>query len=129
MGPVDQSIQLGDGGTGIALEINGYKLKVTQLQQALETAQANAKLVQGEQEVPEALKQSQLQVQTLQDTILQLQEKMRAQQEQKEKNAAEVTRLENLLKNQGKAAAPAAPAPEKAPEDPAAELERQLRGK
>lgn len=25
LGPVDQSIQLGDGGTGIALEVNGYK--------------------------------------------------------------------------------------------------------
>jgi chromosome segregation ATPase len=88
-----------DSNTRIQLEINGYKLKVSQLQQALETAQANAKVAKGDQEVPEALKQSQLQVQTLQDTILQLQEKLRAQQDQKEKNAAEVTRLENLLKN------------------------------
>jgi chromosome segregation ATPase len=87
-----------DSNTRIQLEINGYKLKVTQLQQALETAQANARLVQGEQ-VPEALKQSQQQVQTLQDTIQQLQEKLRSQQDQKERNAAEVTRLENLLKN------------------------------
>ena len=87
-----------DSSTRVQLEINGYKLKVTQLQQALDTAQANARLVQGEQ-VPEALKQSQQQVQTLQDTIQQLQEKLRAQQDQKERNAAEVTRLENLLKN------------------------------
>ncbi|OQP65227.1 hypothetical protein A3860_16280 [Niastella vici] len=88
-----------DANARIQLEINGYKLKVTQLQQALDTAQANAKLVHGEQEVPEALKQSQLQVQTLQDSVLQLQEKLRMLQEQKEKNAAEVTRLENLVKN------------------------------
>jgi chromosome segregation ATPase len=87
-----------DSNTRVQLEVNGYKLKVTQLQQALDTAQANARLVQGEQ-VPEALKQSQQQVQTLQDTIQQLQEKLRAQQDQKERNAAEVTRLENLLKN------------------------------
>jgi chromosome segregation ATPase len=88
-----------DSSARIQLEINGYKLKVTQLQQALETAQANAKLNSGDQAVPEALAASQLQVQTLQDTISQLQEKLRTQQDLKDKNAAEVTRLENLLKN------------------------------
>jgi chromosome segregation ATPase len=88
-----------DSSTRIQLEINGYKLKVTQLQQALETAQANAKLSSGDTQVPEALAASQSQVQTLQDTIAQLQEKLRTQQELKDRNAAEVTRLENLLKN------------------------------
>jgi chromosome segregation ATPase len=87
-----------DATSRLSLEINGYKLKVTQLQQALETAQSNARLVQGEQ-VPEALAQSQQQVQQLQDTIQQLQEKLRTQQDNKDRNAAEITRLENLLKN------------------------------
>jgi chromosome segregation ATPase len=91
--------QTDDTNARIQLEINGYKLKVSQLQQALETAQANAKLNQGDQQVPEALAQSQLQVQTLQDTVLQLQEKLRTQQDLKDRNAAEITRLENLLKN------------------------------
>jgi chromosome segregation ATPase len=88
-----------DANSLIQLEINGYKLKVSQLQQALETAQANARAGQGDQQVSEALAQSQLQVQTLQDSVLQLQEKLRTQQELKDKNAAEITRLENLLKN------------------------------
>jgi hypothetical protein len=48
-----------DSNSRLQLEVNGYKLKVTQLQQALDTAQSNAKLVQGEQQVPEALVQSQ----------------------------------------------------------------------
>jgi len=87
-----------DAASRLQLEMNGYKLKVTQLQQALDTAYANAKLVQSDQ-IPEALSQSQQQVQQLQDTIQQLQEKLRTQQELKEKNAAEVTRLENLMKN------------------------------
>jgi chromosome segregation ATPase len=88
-----------DANSRIQLEINGYKLKVSQLQQALETAQANARANHGDQQLSEALAQSQLQVQTLQDSVLQLQEKLRAQQELKDKNAAEITRLENLLKN------------------------------
>ncbi|WP_207513247.1 hypothetical protein [Longitalea luteola] len=88
-----------DAAARLQLEVNGYKLKVTQLQQALDTAQANAKLMQGEQQVPEALAHAQQQVQQLQETVQQLQDKLRAQQELKEKNAAEVTRLENLMKN------------------------------
>jgi chromosome segregation ATPase len=88
-----------DSSSRLQLEINGYKLKVTQLQQALDTAQSNAKLVQGEQQVPEALAQSQQQVQQLQDTIQQLQERLRTQQDLKDRNAAEITRLENLMKN------------------------------
>jgi chromosome segregation ATPase len=88
-----------DANSHLQLEINGYKLKVTQLQQALETAQANARLVQSEQQVPEALVQSQQQVQQLQETVQQLQERLRTQQDHKDKNAAEITRLENLLKN------------------------------
>ncbi|HUP12787.1 MAG TPA: hypothetical protein VM187_11255, partial [Niastella sp.] len=91
--------QTDDTNNRIQLEINGYKLKVSQLQQALETAQENARVNQGVQQVPEALAHSQLQVQTLQDTVSQLQEKLRTQQELKDKNAAELTRLENLLKN------------------------------
>jgi chromosome segregation ATPase len=88
-----------DVNTRLQLELNGYKLKITQLQQALESAQANAKLVSGEQQVPEALAQTQQQVLQLQETVSLLQDKLRTQQEMKEKNAAEVTRLENLLKN------------------------------
>lgn len=91
--------QTDDATSRLTLEINGYKLKVNQLQQALETAQANAKLVQGEQQVPEALAQSQQQVQQLQETVQQLQDKLRTQQDNKDRNAAEITRLENLLKN------------------------------
>lgn len=91
--------QTDDANTRIQLEINGYKLKVSQLQQALETAQANARVNAGDQQVPEALAQAQLQVHTLQDSVLQLQEKLRTQQDLKDKNAAEITRLENLLKN------------------------------
>ena len=88
-----------DSNSHLQLEINGYKLKVTQLQQALDTAQSNARLVQGNQQVPEALAQSQQQVQQLQDAIQQLQERLRTQQDLKDKNAAEITRLENLMKN------------------------------
>ena len=88
-----------DSSSRLQLEINGYKLKVTQLQQALDTAQANAKLVQGEQQVPEALAQSQQQVQQLQETVQQLQDRLRTQQDLKDRNAAEITRLENLMKN------------------------------
>ncbi|OQP51819.1 hypothetical protein A4H97_26820 [Niastella yeongjuensis] len=88
-----------DANARLLLEINGYKLKVTQLQQALENAQTNAKLIDGEQQIPEALAQSQAQVQQLQESVRQLQDKLRAQQELKEKSAAEVTRLENLMKN------------------------------
>lgn len=88
-----------DTNNRVQLEINGYKLKVSQLQQALDTAQANARVSQGDQQVPEALAQAQLQVQTLQDSVSQLQEKLRTQQDLKDKNAAEITRLENLLKN------------------------------
>ena len=88
-----------DATSHLQLEINGYKLKVTQLQQALDTAQSNAKLAQGEHQVPEALAQSQQQIQLLQETIQQLQEKLRTQQDNKDRSAAEITRLENLLKN------------------------------
>lgn len=88
-----------DATSRLQLEVNGYKIKVTQLQQALDTAQANARLMQGDQQVPEALAQTQQQVQQLQETISQLQDKLRTQQELKEKSAAEVTRLENLMKN------------------------------
>ncbi|MBO9201259.1 MULTISPECIES: hypothetical protein [Niastella] len=88
-----------DASTRLQLELNGYKLKVTQLQQSLENAQTNAKLIEGEQQIPEALALSQQQVQQLQDSVRQLQDKLRTQQELREKSAAEVTRLENLLKN------------------------------
>lgn len=87
-----------DSTTRLQQEISGYKLKVAQLQQAVEAAQA-APAAQNDQSVPEALIQSQQQIQQLQDTIQQLQEKLRTQQDQKDKAAAEVTRLENLLKN------------------------------
>ena len=88
-----------DASSRLQLELNGYKLKVTQLQQALDNAQANAKLVAGDQQVPEALALSQQQVQQLQDSVQQLQDKLRTQQDLKEKNVAEITRLENLMKN------------------------------
>ena len=88
-----------DANSRLQLEINGYKLKVTQLQQALENAQTNAKLIEGEQQIPEALALSQQQVLQLQDSVRQLQDKLRTQQEIREKSAAEVTRLENLMKN------------------------------
>ena len=87
-----------DVATRLQQEISGYKLKVAQLQQAVEAAQA-AGTAQNDKSVPESLIQSQQQIQQLQDTIQQLQEKLRAQQDQREKSAAEVTRLENLLKN------------------------------
>ncbi|AEW00851.1 hypothetical protein A4D02_12900 [Niastella koreensis] len=88
-----------DSNSRLQLEINGYKLKVTQLQQALENAQNNARLIEGEQQIPEALALSQQQVLQLQESVRQLQDKLRAQQEMREKSAAEVTRLENLMKN------------------------------
>jgi len=88
-----------DSNSRLQLELNGYKLKVTQLQQALENAQNNAKLIEGEQQIPEALELSQQQVLQLQESVRQLQDKLRAQQEMREKSSAEVTRLENLMKN------------------------------
>lgn len=86
--------------TRLQQEINGYKLKVAQLQQAVDAAQANPKSASGDHHsMQESFIESQQQIRQLQDTIQQLQEKLRLQQDQKEKSAAEITRLENLLKN------------------------------
>lgn len=93
--------QNGDDTDRLQQELSGYKLKVSQLQQALEEAQNSAKSAQGtiNHSMQESFIESQQQIRQLQDTIQQLQEKSRLHHEQREKSAAEITRLENLLKN------------------------------
>ena len=92
--------QSGDDTARLQQEVSGYKLKVSQLQQALDEAQSS-KPAQGgiNHSMQESFIESQQQIRQLQDTIQQLQEKSRQQQEQKEKSAAEITRLENVLKS------------------------------